>query len=226
MSIRQAVEACKGKGDFIVFGEAALQGFNSLSWKYEIDRSMAVAQTDDPIRQICQIARQNHIAVSFGYIERNDEFLFSSQIVINSDGVVIYNFRRVSIGWKSYWLTDSHYREGKRFKPFSFLGKRIAIGLCGDLWTDGKPEEMRELNVDIVLWPVNCNFLSDDWNQTVKYEYAEQAALCGERVLYVNPFCTDPNAVDCATGGAAYFRNGTIEAELPAGNSSMLCIEI
>lgn len=221
-----AMEDCSGNADLILFGESVLQGFDSLCWDYEIDRLMAVALTDAPIQRMCKAAREYNIAVSFGFIERGDDVLYSSQIFIGSDGEIVNVFRRVSVGWKYYWLTDAHYREGSCFEAFTYCGKRVAIGLCGDLWTDGRPEEMKALNADIVLWPVWCDYKADEWNSSVKHEYAEQAALCGDCVLFVNPFCADPDVTDAAAGGAVYFKNGSIVMEAPSGKSGILTVEI
>lgn len=220
------MERHSGDCELLVFGESALQGFECLTWNYEIDCHMAVTQDAPPILQMRQAAQRLGVGVSFGYVERVNEKLFSSQIVIDQYGEVVYNFHRVSVGWKAYWRTDQHYREGEAFETFCYGGKKLAIALCGDLWTEGRPEEMRRCNPDVVLWPVWCNFPSQDWNLTIKYEYAQQAARCGECVLYVNPFCVDTQVRDAATGGAAYFQGGTITAELPAGKPGVLIVSI
>lgn len=227
-SILQTIKQLRGKADIVMFGESSLQGFDCLTWKYEIDRRIAVSQSDLIIIQICNAAKQNQIAVSFGYIERADDSLFSSQIVIDNKGTVIHNFRRVSIGWKEYWHTDKHYCEGDHFESFAYSGKTFAIGLCGDLWTEGRPEEMKALNADIILWPVWCDFSAEMWNERIKYEYAQQAALCGDHVLFVNPFCADTNTdvMDAASGGAVYFKMGLIAEEMPAGKSDVMIAEI
>lgn len=221
-----AMEDCGGKADLIVFGESVLQGFECLSWDYETDCGIAVSQDSLRIRRIREAARENRIAVSFGYIEKTADSLYSSQIVIDAAGEIIHNFRRVSVGWKEYRYTDGHYREGEHFESFRFGGKKLAIGLCGDLWTEGRPEEMKALDADIVLWPVWCDYKAVDWNEKVKYAYAEQAARCGDLVLYVNPFCADTDATDAASGGAASFRKGQILKEAPAGESGILIVEI
>lgn len=225
-SILQTIEQCSKKADMVLFGEASLQGFECLTWNYKTDCYMAVSQNDSRIIQIRDAAKQNQVAVSLGYMEKIDDALFSSQIVIDATGMVIHNFHRVSTGWKEYWHTDDHYREGTNFESFSYKGNTFAIALCGDLWTDNRPEEMRSLNVDAVLWPVWCDYNAHKWNRSVKYEYAQQAALCGDCVLYVNPFCTDQNVTDAASGGAACFRMGAIAAEIPAGKSDILFVEI
>ena len=221
-----AMNKIKDQADVIVFGESVLQGFDSLCWDYERDKHMAVSLEDAPIRRMCEATKQCRIAVSFGFIESIEDSLYSSQIFIGSDGEIVTVFHRVSMGWKEYSKTDDHYREGKHFKKFRYAEKSLAIGLCGDLWTDDRPKEMKALDVDVVLWPVWCDYKPDEWNSSIKYEYAEQAALCGDCVLLVNPFCADADAMDSATGGAAYFQKGVIAAEIPSGHSEILIVEI
>ena len=51
------------------------------------------------------------------------------------------------------------------------------------------------------------------WNDCIKHGYAGQAALCGDHVLLVNPFCADSCKADCAAGGAVYFKSGAIAEE-------------
>ena len=205
------VQAAADGADLVVFGESTLQGFDCLCWSYAADRDVALPLDSAPIRQLQDAARKYAAAISFGFIERDGDALYSSCAFIGADGEIIHRFRRVSIGWKDYRKTDAHYR---------------AIGLCGDLWTDGRPEEMRALDADVVLWPVWCDYRADEWNSTIKHEYAEQAEKCGRRVLLINPCCADENAADAAAGGAVDFRDGKIQAELPAGNSGMLMVTV
>ena len=221
-----AVNKASGQAEVILFGESVLQGFDCLCWDYEADKHMAVAITDAPIHRMREAAKQCGIAVSFGFIERIDDILYSSQIFIDADGEILTVFHRVSIGWKEYSKTDDHYREGKHFEKFCYGGKSFAIGLCGDLWTDGRPEEMKALIADVVLWPVWCDYKVDEWNSSIKYEYAEQAGLCGDCVLLVNPYCADPEASDAAAGGVVHFKNGIIAADMPSGNSGAIIVEI
>lgn len=221
-----AMNKASGQAEVILFGESVLQGFDCLCWDYETDKHMAVAITDAPIHRMREAAKQCGIAVSFGFIERIDDILYSSQIFIDADGEILTVFHRVSIGWKEYSKTDDHYREGKHFEKFCYGGKSFAIGLCGDLWTDGRPEKMKALNADVVLWPVWCDYKADEWSNSIKHEYAEQAGLCGDCVLLVNPYGADPDTPDVASGGLAHFRNGRIVSELSAGNSGTMIVEV
>lgn len=221
-TILKTISQCAGRAGLILFGEAVLQGFDALLWEYEADLHIAVSTDDASIRQVCAAAKAHEIAVSFGYLEKADGVIFSSQLLIGGDGRLVHNFRRVSPGWKEP-RADAHYAEGSGFFPFSYGGKRLAIGLCGDLWYPGRAAEMRALDADAVLWPVWCDYDPEQWNTRIKYEYAEQAALCGKNVLLVNPFCADPDASpDSAAGGAVCFRNGKIAGELPSGGAGIL----
>lgn len=221
------LEALSGQADLVLFGESVLQGFDSLCWDYETDRRVALAVLDAPICQLRACAKQNKIAVSFGFLERDGEAIYSSQLFIGDSGEIVNVFRRVSVGWKAFRRTDAHYREGRRFERFCYHGKRFATALCGDLWTDGRPEEMCALGADIVLWPVWCDYRPDEWNGSAKYEYAQQAARCGTDVLFVNPFSADADAApDAATGGSAYFQSGQIRLESPAGEPGILLVEL
>lgn len=221
-----AMKKASGQAEVILFGESVLQGFDCLCWDYETDKHMAVAVTDAPIQRMREAAKQYGIAVSFGFIERIGDRLYSSQIFIGADGEIVTLFHRVSVGWKEFSKTDNHYQEGDHFEKFCYGGKSFAIGLCGDLWTDGRQEEMKARNADVVLWPVWCDYTADEWNNGSKHEYAEQAALCGNCVLLVNPYCADDEEDGAAAGGAAYFKHGSIAAEMPSGNSGAIIVEI
>lgn len=223
--ITDTVQKYRGKADMVLFGETFLQGFDSLSWEYEKDKQIAVSFDDQIINEIREIAQRNNIAVSFGYIEKEGESLYSSQLTIGENGEIIDNYRRVSVGWKEP-IADSHYREGESFHVFNYLGRKFSVGLCGDMWDDGNVEKMKALQADIVLWPVYTDFNYDEWNKTIKMEYAEQAALFCKSVLYVNSVCLDKEEYEIARGGAAYFENGIIMSETPAGEESILPVEL
>ena len=98
-SMMDAIQECSAKADLILFGESVLQGFDCLCWEYEKDCLVAVGLTDAPIRQVCEAARENKIAVSFGFVERGEDGLYSSQLFVGADGQIVDVFHRVSEGW-------------------------------------------------------------------------------------------------------------------------------
>ncbi len=211
--------------DLIVFGEAFLQGFYALDFTYERDINIAISIADSMIEEIKQEAKRCNVAISFGFIEKEDEYIYSSQITISSNGEIIDVFRRVSPGWKIPNANGS-YVEGKKFHIFNYLNVNFAIGLCGDLWFDENVESMNELDPDIVLWPVYTDFSPSNWNKIKKYEYCSQAKRICNKVLYVNSVCLDQLGEDIAKGGSAYFSCGNIIQEMPSGFESELIISI
>lgn len=212
--------------DIVIFGEAFLQGFYAATFDIEHDNKLAVTQDDLIIKEICAVAREYAVAVSFGFIEKSGDVFYSSQITIGSDGKVIDVYRRVSPGWKEPFANE-RYCEGKGFHAFQFMGRRIVVGLCGDLWYDENIHKVQQLHPDIVFWPVYTDFNYNKWNETMKYEYAAQAGKIRGTVLYVNPFCIDKKEEDeIAKGGSVLFINGNIEKELPAGREDVLIVEV
>lgn len=201
----------------ICFGESFLQGFNALSWQYEADRKIALTTSSQTFRRIKALSKEIGIDVLFGYNELDREFIYSSCALV-SHGEIIYNYRRVSKGWKEYWKTDEHYREGEGVDVFEYKGKKWVIGLCGDIWD--YPERFA-LGEDILLWPVYVCWTKDEWENGGKLEYARQAKICCKNTLYINSVCDGD-----AFGGAVYFFDGEIRNELPINREGLLYVTV
>ncbi len=223
--IVNALKQYSGKVDMLIFGEAFLQGFYGLNFQVEHDEKIAVSKDDVIIREICNVAKEYKIGVSFGFIEKEGDIFYSSQITIDTDGTILDLYRRVSPGWKEEFANEQ-YHEGDGFHTFVYDGKTIAIGLCGDLWFDENIESLKMLNADVVFWPVYTDFNSGEWNTEVKHEYAEQAGRMESKVLYVNSVCLDKEGEDIAKGGAALFVEGKVAAEIPSGQEGVLIVEV
>lgn len=214
--MEKAMRAASGKADLLCFGEAFLQGFDALSWKYEDDRYAAVPADSPVMEQLCRMARRYRIDLLFGYLERCGEAIYSSCAVI-IDGEMAWNYRRISKGWKEYTLTDGHYREGDSVQEFLYRGQPIMTALCGDLWdfpqrfqTDG-----------LLIWPVYVNFSEEEW-AGYEGEYAEQARLAARNALLVNSISHSPDAC----GGAFYFVDGKTREKLGFWQEDILIVEI
>ena len=215
--IERAMREAHENVDLLCFGEAYLQGFDALCWNYEADREMALETTSESIRQLAQWTKQYHTALLTGYIERAQDRLYSSCIVL-ADGKVIHNYRRISRGWKEISKTDAHYAEGNETGAFRFLNKNITLALCGDLWDF--PERFK--TDDLLIWPVYVDFSIAEWEQGELAGYARQASLAASHVLMVNPIDRDPEN----HGGAFFFKNGTIAGRTPFDQEKILIVEV
>ena len=224
-SIISKIKEYEGKTDLLLFGETFLQVFDSLSWPFDIDKNIAISKEHKIINDICEAAKKHKIAVSFGYIELENDKIYSSQLTINHKGIIINNYKRVSPGWRIK-ETDYHYAEGSNFQVFKLNDKSIIIGLCGDLWYDTNIDRILKLASNLVLWPVYTDFNYNKWNNTEKFAYAKQASLLKRPVLYVNSYCLDSFEEEIARGGAALFSNGLIIDEIPSGKEGCVTIKI
>ena len=111
--IELAMKRSAGKADLLCFPEAFLQGFDSLSWNYETDKTIALEVSSGIFQQLKDWTVQYGISLITGYIEKDQEKLYSSCAVI-SYGEIIHNYRRISKGWKEYSITDDHYSDCSR----------------------------------------------------------------------------------------------------------------
>lgn len=224
-ALADVLKKCAGKADVAIFGEAFLQGFYSLNFMVQHDRAVTFSRDDIIIREICNMAKEYAVAVSFGFAEKDGDVFFSSQMTIDKKGRIVDLYRRVSPGWKEPFA-GREYCEGDGFHTFDFLGKKVAVGLCGDLWYEENIARINELKPDVVWWPVYTDYNYSEWNNTAKFEYAEQAGKIKAPVLYVNSLCIDKSDCDkVAKGGAALFDNDSIKEELPAGKEGILIVE-
>lgn len=219
--IKKSLEQYSNQGlDLLLFGEAFLQGFDALSFSYEEDRHKAISTESTVFRTLQDKARECNLGVSFGYYELESGLLFSSQAFIGGDGQLVHNFRRISQGWKEPGTDSDLYKEGPGFATFLYQERKLAIGLCGDLWDYGPA--MKKIEPEIVLWPVYMDYSLAKWEEE-KHEYAHQAGGICPHVLLVNSICAGE---DRAKGGAAYFREGRIAQELPGGQEGILIVEV
>ena len=217
--IKKALSSAKGKADIVCFGESFLQGFDALSWNFDKDKDIAISQNSPVMQKICDLTLQFGVDLLLGYIERDEEALFSSCAVIQ-DGKIIHNYRRVSKGWKQFDITDFHYQEGKEIKPFFYRGKEFLLAICGDLWDF--PERFK--TNCIVLWSVFCDFEEEHYEEFEK-EYAEQAAKVADDVLMINSL-SDGYEVNSVRGGTFHFCRGKIKAQTANAKEDMLFVEL
>lgn len=213
--MERAMRSVQGSVDLLCFGETFLQGFDALSWRYEQDKDIAVEADSPVLDRLRDLTLRYGVDLLFGYFERWKDAVYSSCAVLEN-GKLLYNYRRISKGWKEYAITDEHYREGSGAGRFLYRGQPVTIALCGDLWD--RPEQFRTDR--LLIWPVYVNFTLDEWS---RYEaaYAEQARLAARRTLMVNPISQEP----ISHGGAFYFVDGRIEKRLPYGAEDILIVE-
>ena len=217
-TVLDAMAQAQAQGaSLLCFGEAFLQGFDSLTWDYAIDRDRAVTRDCEAIRRIREASRRLGIDVALGYIERADEVLYSSYLLVEA-GEATRNYRRISRGWKEYYRTDEHYREGDAPFCFPWRGRTFCVALCGDLWDFSQRFRLGE---DVLLWPIYCDYAVAQWQGGILAEYARQCAPIAPLTLMINSICPPDGH-----GGCAAFRHGEAAALLPPGQEGLLLVPL
>lgn len=211
-----ALRLAQGKVELLCFGEAFLQGFDALSWNYADDKQTALPVDSAPIRHAARLSLAYGVGLLFGYIERQEDRIYSSCAVMDG-GALKHNYRRISRGWKDFRRTDGHYREGTETGAFWYRKRRLAVALCGDLWDF--PERFR-LGCPLI-WPVYVNFSLQEWAEN-EADYARQAQLAAPQTLMVNSLSENPRSY----GGAFYFAGGQVRRKLGYGIAGMMTIEV
>ena len=98
--ILNVMKGCSGRADVVLFGEAFLQGFYGATFEAAHDRQVALYRGDAILQEIGRAARTYAIASSFGFIEKDGDSFYSSQMTLGADGKIADLYRRVSPGWK------------------------------------------------------------------------------------------------------------------------------
>jgi N-carbamoylputrescine amidase len=202
--------------DMLCFGETFLQGFDAFNWNYEHDKDIAINKDSNIMKKLEQLSLDNNVDLAFGYLEKEDDILYSSYAII-INGKLTYNYRRISLGWKEVSLTDYHYKEGNEVVNFNYKGHNIVLALCGDLWE--YPEKFK--SNDLLLWPVYVNFSLDEWKE-YEQEYADQALIACNNTLMINSLSDDSRSY----GGAFYFKDGKVHNKTTYDKEDILIIEI
>lgn len=214
--IKKALMDSKGKVDLLCFGETFLQGFDSLTWRYDSDKDVAITVDSEVMDLLRAWSVEFDTAILLGYIEREEDTLYSSCAVL-SKGTMIFNYRRISTGWKESSLCDEHYGEGEAVNSFKLGGKDLSIALCGDLWE--YPDKFK--TDGLLIWPVYINFGLDDWANE-ESEYAEHAATVAKDVVMINSISDAP----VSHGGAFYFKEGKTVVRTGFDSEEVMIIDL
>ena len=212
----------KRGADLLVFGEAFLQGFDGLTWDVEKDKDIALSLQDDVIKLLRGLAKEHSVAVSFGFYEKEQRTIYSSNLCIDKNGDVLDVYRRVS---KTWTVKDAgqQYKTGDDFHTFHFMDKKLLVAICGDLWFTENLDRINELEPDLVLWPLYIDYSMETWSRGEMDEYARQVSGLNAPVLMVNSFLQESKG---AVGGAYLFDGGAIKDSLPLGEIGSLTITI
>ncbi len=202
------LERYRGCGvDAVLTCEAYLQGFESVTFEPTADRAAAIT-TDAPGHEpITEAVRRTGITAGYGCVERDGDRFYSTYRLVSPDGVLLEQ-RRISTGWREEWADPAVYAVGEDVQVVEWKGRRTAVALCGDLWSD--QPRFTGLGIDLLLWPVFVSFPPHQWLTEELGAYAEQSATVAPQALLVNGAATGEDGE--YTAGAALLADGRVAA--------------
>lgn len=207
--------------ELLCFGESFLQGYDGLTWNYQIDKNRALDLASPVIEKTKALAKKYKCALSLGFVENYKAELYCTNLVIDKDGTIADIFRRVSEGWKVREATIE-YKEGDGFHSFTLNGIKFSTAICGDLWYDENVEAMNKIDKDIILWPMYIDFSKKRWEISEEEQYILKSSKFGVPALMYNSYKEDPKG---ANGGCYVFKDGELVDSLEMGSEGVLEVD-
>lgn len=211
--------------DFVLFGEAFIQGFNSLNFDSDQDRQFALDHDCEILQRLQSLAKTYNSGLGVGYLRFHNEVWTSNYLVISKQGEILLDYARMSPGWKLPEADPLVYHEGKQSGIFSYQGKQIGVLLCGEGWTNDVVSALKTQRPDFVFWPVYVCFSLPQWLQEQVEAYAVQAKNFARHVFLINNL-DEPDTAYPSLGGAFYYRNGQIHDQLALNKEGCLTLQL
>ena len=139
------IESAKSKGaDLILFPELNVTGYICAPIAAEIAEPVPGPSTD----RIISIAHEFNILIAFGIIERKDRFLYCSQVLVNSEGIIGKQRKiHVPAHEKPYW------HAGDSIEVFDVGKVKVGISICRDSFFDEYTRTLYFKGAELVLMP-------------------------------------------------------------------------
>ncbi len=190
--------------DLLLCPELFMTGYNLKDRVNELAESM-----NGPfISHARQLACRHKVMLVFGYPERTDAGVYNSAVVINSQGEIIANFRKLHLPGK---FENTYFKTGNDYTSFNINGIKSSILICYD---SEFPEAVRRLaieNTELLLVPTALSspypIVATKVIPTRAFEngiFIAYADFCGEddELAYAGKSCiVDPHGNDLARAG-------------------------
>ncbi|MDY0117700.1 MAG: N-carbamoylputrescine amidase [Sulfurimonadaceae bacterium] len=147
-------EAAKNGANIILLPEL----FEGLYFCKDIDDtyfSWASAREDNAlIEHFSTLAKELGVVLPLSYFEKTDTEYFNSLVVIDSDGVVLENYRKTHIPDGPGYEEKHYFKPGDTgFKVYKTKFGTIGIGICWDQWFSETARALTLMGAEIIFYP-------------------------------------------------------------------------
>ncbi|MDF1875513.1 N-carbamoylputrescine amidase [Sulfurimonas sp. SAG-AH-194-I05] len=164
------------------------------------------------IKQFSELARELEVVILVSYFEKAHAKYYNSLVVINTDGIVMDNYRKTHIPDGVGYEEKFYFKEGDTgFKVYDTACGKIGVGICWDQWFCETARALTLKGAEIIFYPTaigsepEINLDSKEHWQRVQMGHAatntvpvvvanrvgvEKGATC-ELTFYGSSFITD-----------------------------------
>ncbi len=219
--ILECIEASR-EVDIIFFGEAVLNGFDSLSFNYQEDLKQSLALNSKAVTKIKAKAKECNVYVGVGLYKQEKGNISDCYLIIDNKGMIVADHDRTCPCWKINDFDNSHYIEGNIMTIVEIFNRKFAIAICGELWNESYFSQIKESNADYVVWPLFVQINMDEFNKSIKKEYLDLMINLDKKLFIINSLHQEKNSTN---GGAAYFDERVVY-ELPMQEDNILVFKL
>ena len=106
------------------------------------------------LKEMADIAKQLNVVLPISYFEKTNNVYFNSIAIINSDGLILGNYRKSHIPDGAGYLEKYYFNPGDTgFKVWDTNFGKIGVGICWDQWFPEVARIMAIKGADILFYP-------------------------------------------------------------------------
>ncbi len=221
-------EAGEKGANLVLFPEAVLTGLANNDNPVH-DLPLGIEIPGNYTDTLCELATRYRLHIGIGVLERENNKLYDTAILIAPDKGIVLKYRRISPGWHGRNIDPEVYGHGKEVKKINTPLGSFAFLICGDLFDDRLVSEVKKLKPDWLLVPFARSFDDESYNQErwdveEKPKYIKRVKMAGVTTLLVNYLAGEG---DSSFGGAMVVSSdGEIIAEFPLGREGILFVKV
>lgn len=228
--LRTITQAGQAHADLILFPEAAVTGLiNNDDPAHDLPLGQPIP---GPVTdQLAYQCRSVGIWTAIGLLERDDEALYDTAVLIAPDGAIKLKYRRIQPQWHGRHADTRIYCQGTEVTKAVTPWGTMAFLICGDLFDDAIIARVRDLQPDWILFPFARCFADGSHNQA-RWDneecpaYQRRVKRIGIPTMMTN-YLADRDLLGGAFGVAMVVAgDGTLQAAFPLGKRGMLVVEV
>ncbi len=220
-------ESCTDRCDFVFFAETTISGLipnDNASEMLQVGQKIPGGITD----RISSACKRNSVWVSIGLLEREENRLFDTAVIINPEGKIVMNYRRISPRWHWDHSDPNVFCQGNSVEYVDTPFGRISTLICGDFFDEeGQLDKIKVIKPDFLHLPIvrsgdsGKDYNQETWRKEDIPDYSAQVCKLGIPVFMVNYIDGE------YFGGATIFAaDGCVLSSLPLWRQGILHYEI